>query len=174
VVSWYASHPAEPIRGVVASERYFSSGKTPIEHGVSPASLLDDLSQYRVGPEEITAQDLVAFVPRLAETTKEDQKPLHNLAKILAHCASVQATTTRLMATQQWDLAAVFFDGIDHLGHCFMPYHPPRRQGVPEHEFEMFQEVVTGGYRFFDMMLEALLAHAGEDTTVLLVSDHGF
>jgi len=174
VVSWYASHPAEPIRGAVASDRYFSSGKTPVEHGVSPASLLDDLSQCRVGIDEITAQDLVAFMPRLAEATKEDRKPLHALAKILAHCGSVQATVTRLMLTQEWDLAAVFFDGLDHLGHWFMPYHPPRRSGVPEREFVLFQDVVAGGYRFFDMMLEAILAHAGEDTTVVLVSDHGF
>ncbi len=174
VVSWYASHPAEPIHGVVASERFLASGKTPIEHGVSPASLLKDLSQYLVGLEEIRVEDLAPFVPRLAEATKEDQKPLNDLARILAHCASVQATATRLMATQEWDLAAVFFDGIDHLGHCFMPYHPPHRNGVPKREYDLFKNVVTGGYRFFDMMLEAILAHAGEDTTVVLVSDHGF
>jgi len=174
VVSWYASHPAEPIHGAVASERYFSSGQEPIEHGVSPAELLNDLSQYRVGVSEITTEDLVAFVPRLVEATKEDRKPLLALAKIIAHCGSVQATATRLMLTQEWDLATVFFDGIDHLGHWFMPYHPPHRPGVPEREFELFKDVVTGGYRFFDMMLEAILAHAGEDTTVILVSDHGF
>jgi tetratricopeptide (TPR) repeat protein len=68
----------------------------------------------------------------------------------------------------------VFFDGLDLLGHFFMPYHPPRRPGVPQREFELFQDVVNGGYRFFDMMLEAILAYAGERTTVLLVSDHGF
>lgn len=174
VVSWYASHPAEPIRGAVVSERFFSSGRTLIEHGVSPASLLEDLSQYFVGIDEITSHDLAAFVPRLAKATKEDQKALNALARILSHCGSVQAVTTRLMLTQKWDLAAVFFDGIDHLGHWFMPYHPPHRPGVPEREFQLFQDVVSGGYRFFDMMLEAILAHAREDTTVLLVSDHGF
>jgi tetratricopeptide (TPR) repeat protein len=33
---------------------------------------------------------------------------------------------------------------------------------------------VNGAYRFHDMMLETLLQLAGPDTTVLLVSDHGF
>jgi pentatricopeptide repeat protein len=33
---------------------------------------------------------------------------------------------------------------------------------------------VEAGYRFHDMMLERLLELAGEDTTVILVSDHGF
>ena len=174
VVSWYASHPAEPIEGAIVSERFFTSTQKLVDHAVSPAELLSELSQFRVGTDEITADDLISFVPRLAEATQEDGKPLHDLAKILAHCASVQATATHLMRKQEWDLAAVFFDGIDHLGHCFMPYHPPHRPGVPKREFELFKDVVAGGYRFFDMMLEAILAHAGEDTTVLLVSDHGF
>ncbi|MEM8946554.1 MAG: alkaline phosphatase family protein [Planctomycetota bacterium] len=175
IVSWYASHPAEPIDGAVVSERFFASTEDQIEHAVSPAGMQEELSQFRVAASEITAQDLVAFVPKLAETTNEDSKRLHDLAKILAHCASVQAISTHLMLkTQDWDLAALFFDGLDHLGHCFMPYHPPHRPGVQEREYELFKDVVTGGYRFFDMMLEAILAHAGKDTTVVLVSDHGF
>lgn len=180
VVGWYASHPAEPIEGVVVSDRFLSASAKPLEHGVSPAVLAADLSQYRVATDEITFQDLVPFVPRLAEITQQgispqDEKPIGALINILAHCASVQATATRLMLTEeQWDLAAIFFDGLDLLGHCFMPYHPPHRPGVPEREFELFQDVVSGGYRFFDMMLEGLLAHAGDEATVILVSDHGF
>jgi tetratricopeptide (TPR) repeat protein len=110
----------------------------------------------------------------MTQVTPQDEKPMGQLRNILAHCASVQAEATRLMLTQDWDLGAIFFDGLDLLGHCFMPYHPPQRPGVPEREFELFKDVVTGGYRFFDMMLESILAHAGEETTVILVSDHGF
>ena len=38
----------------------------------------------------------------------------------------------------------------------------------------MYKDVVKGGYRFHDMMLERLLDLAGPDTTVILCSDHGF
>ncbi|MCP4361481.1 MAG: tetratricopeptide repeat protein [Chloroflexi bacterium] len=38
----------------------------------------------------------------------------------------------------------------------------------------MYQNVITAGYRFHDMMLERLLQLAGPDTTVILMSDHGF
>jgi predicted AlkP superfamily phosphohydrolase/phosphomutase/tetratricopeptide (TPR) repeat protein len=179
VVGWYATHPAEPIHGAMVSDRFLSGGTTVVEHGVSPATFAEDLSQYRVDIDEITVEDVVAFMPRLAGMDKldlspQDSKSVRSLMKILSHNASVQAVATRLMLSEEWDLGAVFYDGLDLLCHCFMPYHPPHRPNVPQREFELFQDVVSGGYRFFDMMLESILAHAGAETTVILVSDHGF
>ncbi|RYD30545.1 MAG: tetratricopeptide repeat protein, partial [Verrucomicrobiaceae bacterium] len=55
-----------------------------------------------------------------------------------------------------------------------MPYHPPRMNGVPEADFEMYNDVVNGAYRAHDMMLQRLIHLAGPDTAVVLVSDHGF
>ena len=45
---------------------------------------------------------------------------------------------------------------------------------VSDEQFELYKDVVTGAYRFHDMMLARLLELAGPDTTVILVSDHGF
>ena len=55
-----------------------------------------------------------------------------------------------------------------------MRYHPPRRDHIPEEELEIYQHVVERAYRFHDMMLGTLLALAGEETTVIHISDHGF
>jgi tetratricopeptide (TPR) repeat protein len=55
-----------------------------------------------------------------------------------------------------------------------MDYHPPRMDGIPEDQFEIYKDVVNGGYRFHDMLLDRLLQLAGPEATVLLVSDHGF
>jgi tetratricopeptide (TPR) repeat protein len=55
-----------------------------------------------------------------------------------------------------------------------MHFHPPRMEGVPEDKFEIYKDVVNGAYRFHDMMLQTLLDLAGPETTVILVSDHGF
>ncbi len=174
VVSWYASHPAEPVNGVVVSDRFFNEKDKPIEGSVSPAELTDRLAEFRVMTKELVATDMAPFIPRFNEIKPEESKPMHALANIIAKCASVQAVATRLMLDEDWDLAAVFFDGLDHVGHWFMPYHPPHRPGVPQREYELYKDVVTSTYRFFDMMLEALMAHAGEETTLVLVSDHGF
>ena len=69
---------------------------------------------------------------------------------------------------------AVYYDSIDHFCHGFMKYHPPRLEWVPEKDFEIYQHVVNGAYRFHDLMLGTLLRIAGDDTTVILLSDHGF
>ena len=159
------------------SDRFFAataSGTPPPPDSVWPAERLSDLTPLRVAVGEIGAADVAAFVPRLNELTPDDRKPVGALRHILAKTAAVQAVATHLMVGEPWDLATIFFDGLDHLGHYFMPYHPPRREGIDERCYDLFSGVVTGGYRFFDMMLDALLAHAGPDTTVLLVSDHGF
>src|SRR5207245_4753082 len=44
----------------------------------------------------------------------------------------------------------------------------------PEQDFSLYKDVVNGCYRFHDMLLGRLLELAGEDTTVLLCSDHGY
>ena len=69
---------------------------------------------------------------------------------------------------------AIYYTCIDHFSHAFMPYHPPRMQNIPEDDFEIFKDVVANAYRFSDLMLGRLMQLAGEETTVILCSDHGF
>jgi tetratricopeptide (TPR) repeat protein len=78
------------------------------------------------------------------------------------------------MEKEPWDLMAVYYDAIDHFSHGFMKYHPPRQEHVSERDFDLYRGVVEAGYRFHDQMLGSLLSLAGEDTVVILVSDHGF
>jgi tetratricopeptide (TPR) repeat protein len=79
-----------------------------------------------------------------------------------------------LLENQEWDFAAVYYDGIDHFGHGFMEYNPPRMSHVSPQDFDIYRHVMQGAYRFHDMMLGRLLQIVGPDTVVLLVSDHGF
>ncbi|MFM7150978.1 MAG: tetratricopeptide repeat protein, partial [Gemmataceae bacterium] len=58
--------------------------------------------------------------------------------------------------------------------HAFMPYHPPRMEGIPEADFEIYQHVVMGIYRLQDLFLQRLVQLAGPDAAVMVVSDHGF
>ena len=55
-----------------------------------------------------------------------------------------------------------------------MHYHPPKMEGIPDEDFEMYKDVVNGAYRLHDLMLQRLLQLAGPETAVMLVSDHGF
>ena len=132
------------------------------------------MAALRVTTESLFPEDLVAFIPRLAEIDlKKDDRPL-KLARRLARVASVQAIATALIQSEPWDLMGVYYDAVDQFGHEFMPYHPPRMNGVSERDFELYQEVMRGCYRFHDMMLHALLQYVDAGTTVILISDHGY
>jgi tetratricopeptide (TPR) repeat protein len=128
----------------------------------------------RVHPAHTTPQQLREFVPLLRDLDPTRNENLKVLRMMLASCATVHAAATHLMHTQTWDFLGVYYDAIDRFGHAFMQYHPPRRADVDDREFQQFRDVMVACYRFHDMMLGRLMELAGDDTTVILLSDHGF
>lgn len=180
VIGWWPSHPAEPINGVMVSDHFqdvtAEYGKPwPMKPGlVHPPELADKLAPYRVHPEELTGEQLLPFVPRAAEIDQKEDKRLYSIAKVLAENASIHAAATACMQLEPWDFMGVYFDGIDHLCHGFMQYHPPQLPWVKDEDYEMYKDVVTAAYRFHDMMLGAYMELAPPDTTIMICSDHGF
>ena len=180
VINWFASHPAEPVPGVVVSEDYAALvqpgvGTPSLPPGVvHPPSLAAALEQLLVDPAELDGSALLPFVPRAAEIDQSRDDRLRHLATLLARAATVQAAACHALQQDDWDLGCVFFGTLDELGHHFMPYHPPIPPGVDPDDAEIYGQVMVGGYRLQDLMLQSLLEIAGPDTTVVIVSDHGF
>ncbi len=180
VIGWWPSHPAEPVNGVYVSNFYHKMN-APLHvpnrlapGSVHPTRLEEILQELRVHPGELTAAHLTPFVPDAASIDQEKDRRLYSLAKIIADATTIHGAATHVMENEEWDFMAIYYDAIDHFGHAFMNFHPPRLKGVPENLFELYKGVVNGGYIFHDIMLERLLELAGDDTTVILMSDHGF
>ncbi|MCZ6665511.1 MAG: alkaline phosphatase family protein, partial [Gammaproteobacteria bacterium] len=180
IISWWPSHPVEPINGVMVSNHFQTAVRAldqpwPMRPGtVHPQRLVKPLSQFRVHPWEIDAEQLLPFVPQAAAIDQDRDKRLFSVAKVLAECASVHAAATAVMELEPWDFTAVYYDAIDHFCHGFMKYHPPRLDWVSERDYELYGDVVASGYRFHDLMLGTYMKLAGDDTTIIIVSDHGF
>jgi len=180
IVSWWPSHPAEPINGVMVSNHYQRAiapyGKPwPLRPGtVHPVRLKRNLAALRVHPQEIDVGLIMNFVPRLAEIDQVKDTRIETLAKIISECTTVNRAATALMIHEPWDFTAVYFDSIDHFCHAFMNYHPPRLSWVDEKDFGLYKDVVESGYIYHDILLGSLLDLADDDTTVMIVSDHGF
>ena len=140
---------------------------------VHPEKMRDTFAKLRMHPAELTEAAILPWIPRAAEIDQEKDKRLQSFAKILTENLALNAATW-ILKNEPWDFMAVYYNGIDHFCHGFSHFHPPRMEGVPEDQYEIYKDVVNGAYRFHDMMLETLLDLAGPDATVLLVSDHGF
>jgi tetratricopeptide (TPR) repeat protein len=114
------------------------------------------------------------FIPLAREIDQDRDQRLAMFLRTLAECMSVHAAATWLLDHQPWDFFAVYYDAIDHFCHGFMKYHPPRQSWIGERDFELYHNVVSMAYQLHDRMLGELLQKAGADTTVMLMSDHGF
>jgi Flp pilus assembly protein TadD len=179
VVGWYASHPAEPIDGVMVSNQ-LAFGRddgplSPLPRGsVHPAAMSDQLSECRVHPSEIDASAILPFMPDASRIADAPSGRIPKLREMIAQTASIHAMALRLMERGDWDLTAIYYEGIDRFGHEFMEFHPPKMRHVSDADFDAYRHCMTGIYRFHDMLLEALLDAAGSRTAVILVSDHGY
>ena len=180
VVGWWPSHPAEPMNGISISNFYQkasnnSNNRNEVMEGcIHPAKDHERFQNLKINAQELTGQHILPFIPLADKIDQSKEKGVFTVADETAQAASIQAAFTNIVRNEEWDFAAVYFDTIDHYCHGFMKYHPPKQDHIPQYGFDLYKDVVTAGYRFHDMMLGTLLDLIDEDTTVMLISDHGF
>ena len=182
VISWWPSHPAEPVNGTIISNFYQTANfAEDAEHWelkkgcVYPENMHDFYASLRVHPTELTPNHLLPFVPKINEINQEKDASLLKLAKNIAETASIHNAFTYLLENdKEWDFFGVYYEAPDLIAHGFMKFHPPKMDHIPQHFFDIYKDVVNGIYRFMDMCLDRTLQLIDEDTTVILLSDHGF
>ncbi len=95
------------------------------------------------------------------------------------------AIAEQLLRTDPGDLNLVYFGGTDVISHRFWRYYEPeafhwpadpeleRRMSSPKAQ-ALLARAIENYYEWFDEWLGRLMRAAGEDATVLVISDHGF
>lgn len=79
-----------------------------------------------------------------------------------------------LYRRHQPDFSCFICYGTDNLAHKFWQFHYPDDFGLPHAEAAPFKDLLAGYYRACDDLLGELLPLLGAQTTVAVVSDHGF
>jgi hypothetical protein len=168
-VGWPATAPATDWPGVHVDARFavatgpdFATWAVP-RGAVSPATMLPSLRELRVHPTDMEGAMVAPFVPRIAEIDQYRESGLTKLAVMLAAVSTVHAVATELLATQDWDAAAVHYDWLDPIQRSFLSHGAESR----------FGGVVDAAYNFADALLGRLMALAGEDTTLWVMSPNG-
>ncbi|MEX0998199.1 MAG: alkaline phosphatase family protein [Flavobacteriaceae bacterium] len=181
LVGWWPSFPAEPVNGVVVSDKYQRVSADPskvtdmLKGTIHPESFEGDLKDLRMFPWEVTKEHILPFIPQASRINQsENNNGLIPFSRILSQNVSLHNASTYLLRKTEWDFMGIYFDFIDHMCHSFMKYHPPKLEGVTTEKYEIYKEVITGSYRFQDMMLGRVMELVDEDTTIIVMSDHGF
>mgnify|MGYP002622685630 CR=1 FL=1 len=144
--------------------------------------LLDAVKRERVTVDDIPLERLRAFVDvseeeyRAAYTTTyaDPDNLLGNLRLVMADAETYRALGQRLYRERRPRLFAAYFNAMDALSHYFIPYAPPRMPHVPEDHYLRYRDVIAATYMWHDSVLGEYMDLADDDTTVLVVSDHGF
>lgn len=187
VVAWWATWPAEPIQGRMITDRVayqlFEVQETSAEGKVHPPALWGEIEPLLVPAEEVPFSEVQRYVDverdelarRWAELPPERRQEdrLNHLRKILATTASYHRIGLELLA-EQADLTLLYYEGTDTVGHLFARFLPPRMRGVSAEDVRRFGVALPEFYEHADELLGEILAAADPDTTVLLISDHGF
>jgi predicted AlkP superfamily phosphohydrolase/phosphomutase/tetratricopeptide (TPR) repeat protein len=177
LVGWYASYPAEHVRGFLVSDHLgFHQVKSASAGPGStfPESLAEEL-RLRFG--EVAPQIEVTrarFVEAGATPSPDGNRRLARLAEIHATTELFRRVTRYLHEQHPTDLLAVYFELIDACGHLFMEDAPPLRPGIRPDDFAAFSKTVDRCYEYQDEVLGGLLERADVGTVTLVVSDHGF
>ena len=184
ILAWWATFPAERVRGYLVSpyvllmpprgtetrvESFWDPGDPRKTH---PPELQDELADLVYLEEDL---DLEAIGHLYA-----DPRRTTNTAWALAKDRSYFEMALRLIASRPVETVAVYFQGVDAASHDFDRHvhganvNRKRRPKVPPPEVRAAMERVEAMYDHLDAMLGELLGAVDSSTDVIVVSDHGW
>jgi tetratricopeptide (TPR) repeat protein len=186
VLGMWATHPAEPVRGFMVSERLFAilrQGDTPPGVVHPPEEQARVLAARAQVEGEVSLAALQAYLPWL---TKEEFEylegggdpylhPVTMLRRILVETRLYHRLALDEVRRKRPALTVAYFEGTDSIGHVFAAFAPPQQPGIDPKDFQRYQTVPQSYFREIDSMLGDYRMLAEEiGAALLVVSDHGF
>jgi predicted AlkP superfamily phosphohydrolase/phosphomutase len=106
--------------------------------------------------------------------TAVGERRAHILDDILRMVESRRQLALHLMTTEPWDVFTVVFTATDRAQHFFWRFLDPAHPLYEPVEAPKYQDAILRVYRRIDQALGEILARCDEQTTVIVMSDHGF
>lgn len=190
VVGWWATWPAEPVRGWLVSDRMTHSRWSLWADGVKqegltyPPELAEELLPLVVDPLDPpldTIRGIIDLTPAEERELLSAQRPLRaHGPSVLKFSLCTQLTYERIaerLLTErgQPDFSSIFLIANDAVSHTFWHYLQPERfEGVDPAEAERLGAVIGNLSRHNDAYLGRLQELIDESTVTVVISDHGF
>jgi len=148
------SYPADPINGFMISGMDAPDSAAP--NATHPSGLIQKLRAAGI--------EYVLDVPNLKEFRRRDPYRLAPLVREMVEART--RTLLYFMEQQTWDTLMAVYIATDRMQHFYWG----TRDDLADPTWTPLREL----YVLLDAHLGQLLKRAGDDTTVLLISDHGF
>jgi tetratricopeptide (TPR) repeat protein len=187
VFGLWATYPAEPVRGLVVSDRFFTflfSESKPPEGTVYPRAREPWARKVLADVERETDHARVTkYLPWLTAeefnerrgTTDPYSHPVSALRRILVETAVYDRLAREYLTERMPDLTILYLQGTDSIGHVFAPYTAPRQPHISELDFNRYSTVPAQYFREVDRILGDYKTLAKKHgARLMLASDHGF
>jgi len=154
------TYPPRPLKGLMLTG--YGTPRTPGTRFTYPHDLTGLL------PPELHDQIRVALPAHAFDRSRafvdEWRAIMDGRRRLLAHLAR----------HEPWDFFFAVFSITDNMAHVFWTFLDPAHPNYERAEAPAFREAFLGAYEQCDAALGELLAAAGPDVNVLVMSDHGF
>lgn len=178
-INWYSSWPAEDVgEGFVISDSFSlkaAQSKTDKNMGLTfPTELEPELlSQFTTGKaaKEETLKFVEADPNKMSEFATEN---LNAFSSMLAELMFIKAITQPLAQRYHPEILATYTKFPDAPSHKTAMFTPPVMSGIELYDAKVLGNAVDTCYVYLDEWLGELLLLMGENTTIIVCSDHGF
>ena len=184
VVGWWATHPAEEVKGFFVTDHaspilFEGIAKAGLAY---PASLSAGVEQIAAREGQVTDAELARFVDmpleeiaRARASGQGLENPVIALARTIAATRAQSRIARELYDRNLPDLMMVYLEGTDVVGHVFASYVAPKMDCVSAEDFRRYGRAVDEYYALVDRLIGQWMRRAEEDGATLIVnSDHGF
>jgi predicted AlkP superfamily phosphohydrolase/phosphomutase len=163
------SYPPRPVNGFMIT-CLLTPPNAPVF--TYPAELSQQLPGYVIDLDRFINEKPFARdgdKPRVKRSVKPSLQLMHEFRAMEEERG---AAALRLMESEPWDVFMVVFTATDRMGHYLWPYHRAEDLDGTQEGRELHEAI----YQFYirlDEMVGELVAKAGPETAVVIMSDHG-
>ena len=186
VVGWWATWPPEAVNGWVVSDHtcyHFlfpqgAEGSAEGERVTYPSELRERIAPMVRRPGEVTPEEAARFVDVTADELSrpfEFDNDLSHFKWALATAESYRRIGLELWAAERPDVLMVYVEGTDSLAHLFGHlFRAGELSGELADQQRRFGRAVEEMYLYADRLVGEYMAAMDDDTTLVVLSDHGF
>jgi tetratricopeptide (TPR) repeat protein len=188
VFGLWATYPAEPVQGLMVSDRLFTflfTEAAPPPDIVYPPSR-EAWARAAVSNAEgaVNLEAMKAYLPWLTDADYESLlhetdpygKPASALRRLLVETEIYHRLALDVLSkTALPDLTVIYIQGTDTVGHVFAPFAPPKQPEISQTDYDRFHDVPQRYFASIDRFLGEIARIAdATNATIMIASDHGF
>jgi Flp pilus assembly protein TadD len=180
VINWWTDWPPSATNSI-----FFDEAVELVPNAIYPAELAPRAQSLVVPVETVGYSQVRRFLNILpaewdrATSRADPSDPVNVFRQVLAKTWSDHRVAINLYNDERQHgrdpmLMMIECSGTDAVNHLFAPFHPPYREGISQEGYRKFWPAVANYYAEVDRLIGEWMNVLPRDTTVMVVSAHGF